>query len=242
MRRAAAARAAGRLALAAVPGRSERLRQALRRRAFRRLARAWDDWHRALPGGRPDPAYAAAARRDAARFARHLPPQPVLADIGCGDARLAPVLAPRCRRYEGFDASPLAVSRARSRLRPFPNARVELLRDWRLPRPAAAYDAAILHGVLGGLELEAGLALLREAARVLRPGAVALFDAPDLFDPWNIGRLNSPRENAWPDERRPRYWSRAMLRALLPPLGFAVESIAPGRNLFVRARRLSELG
>ncbi|HZW60197.1 MAG TPA: metalloregulator ArsR/SmtB family transcription factor [Woeseiaceae bacterium] len=93
-----------------------------------------------------------------------------LLDVGCGRGRLLKLLASRANRAIGVDvdASARELARAELLLAGLPNCSLRAADMYRLPFAEAEFDTAILDDVLTGAT--APVAVLREAARVLRPG------------------------------------------------------------------------
>ncbi|KQT50921.1 ArsR family transcriptional regulator [Aureimonas sp. Leaf454] len=93
-----------------------------------------------------------------------------LLDIGTGTGRLLELLAGRCSRAIGIDASRemLQVARAKLEAGGIVNATVRLGDCYRLPVQRDAFDLVTLHQVLH--HLADPVAALREAAAVLAPG------------------------------------------------------------------------
>lgn len=89
-------------------------------------------------------------------------------DIACGDGVLAELLAGHARSITGVDVSPTLIAAARERLKPWP--RVTLLEAdmHALPLDAARFDHVFLMHALAYTRRPQDV--LREAARVLRPG------------------------------------------------------------------------
>lgn len=110
--------------------------------------------------------------RSAAR--RLCPPDPAwtVLDIGCGTgAALAEYAAHGCRVI-GVDPSPAMLAQARERLGPEADLRV--VDGRRLPVDDGSIDLVLVSLVLHSVSNEEAVALLREAARVLRPGGRVL--------------------------------------------------------------------
>jgi ArsR family transcriptional regulator len=97
-----------------------------------------------------------------------LPPESVVADLGCGTGRVAALLAPYAGRVIGVDNSPAMLKAAQRRTAAAANVELRLGNLEDLPIEPATCDAALL--LLGLTYLPAPAAVLREALRVLRPG------------------------------------------------------------------------
>ncbi|MEO1017167.1 MAG: metalloregulator ArsR/SmtB family transcription factor, partial [Pseudomonadota bacterium] len=144
--------------------RMQRVRQTRREQAesfFARQAPAWDDEQAfAIDDGEVD-------RLILELLARERIPN--LLDIGTGTGRVLRVLAPHVEFGLGVDLSPemLAVARSNLDRREARNCQVRLADMYQLPLPNAGFEAAVLHQVLH--YADDPLAVLREAARVLRP-------------------------------------------------------------------------
>ncbi|MDY8109972.1 metalloregulator ArsR/SmtB family transcription factor [Fulvimarina sp. 2208YS6-2-32] len=91
-------------------------------------------------------------------------------DIGTGTGRMIELLAPRCERVLGIDASREMIAAARAKLDDagIENAQVRLGDAYHLPANGETYDLVILHQVLHYLDDPARA--VREAASVLAPG------------------------------------------------------------------------
>lgn len=225
MRKDAARRAASRMAFES--GAGDSLRKAASQALFRELRDAWDSWYEAFyaDDGREAPAAPA-------RFTRG-----AVLDLGCGDGTLARSLAGACRSVTAADISKRALAMARKRLAGTPHAATTLIKGWKLPFADASFDGAVCRRTLSHFDVEAAVLVLSELRRVLRPGGALAFDLPNFHHPAYLEALARPGSGNWPAACRPRYWTAAMVRALLPRLGFVVEGIRPGAWLSVRARR-----
>ena len=112
-------------------------------------------------------------------------------DLGCGTDELARALAAAGLQATGCDASPQMLRAARDR--GGCAGRVRLEPDWRtLPFASAAFDVVMAASVLEYVADPA--AVLRECARVLRPGVAKMCTVPDLRHPvrwaeWCVQRL-----------------------------------------------------
>lgn len=99
-------------------------------------------------------------------------------DVGCGDGTIAALLSPHARSMTCVDRSPKMIEAARHRLGP--SARTELADGAALPFADASFDQVLLFHVLTCVEDPR--ALVREAARVLRPGGALAALALDRHD------------------------------------------------------------
>jgi ArsR family transcriptional regulator len=97
-----------------------------------------------------------------------LPPDWVIADLGCGTGAVSEALAPLVRRVIAVDREPSMVDAARRRLSPWPNVEVRQGGLERLPLAEGEVDAALCVLVLHHVA-QTHLALA-EVARTLRPG------------------------------------------------------------------------
>ena len=148
---------------------------------------------------------------------RHVRAGDRVLDLGCGTGELASALAQAGIRAAGCDISRQMLRRAaRDPGRVGSVQWVQLEPGWRrLPFTSAAFDAVVVASVLEYVAEPA--AVLRECARVLRPGGVVLYTVPDLRHPvrwaeWLARRLaRAPVPSADGSLRRHAY--RAYLRA-----------------------------
>jgi SAM-dependent methyltransferase len=97
-----------------------------------------------------------------------LPPEHVVADLGCGAGSLSAALAPHVGRVIGVDQSAAMLRAARRRLEPFDNVELHRAGLEDLPLAPRSCDAALLVLVLAYVPAVAPV--LAEAARILRPG------------------------------------------------------------------------
>jgi SAM-dependent methyltransferase len=98
-----------------------------------------------------------------------VPPEWTVADLGCGTGALAAELAPRVREVIAVDQTPAMLRAARRRLAGVPNVTFREARLEALPLADGCCDAAVAALVLSYVDDPAPA--LREAARLLRPGA-----------------------------------------------------------------------
>lgn len=101
-------------------------------------------------------------------------------DVGAGDGTVAALLAPHARSYTCLEQSERLVTAARARLRGLAGVRVEAGDAAALPFADASFDEVLLLNVLPCLAEPQ--AVIREAARVLRPGGRLLTVTLDRHD------------------------------------------------------------
>lgn len=134
-----------------------------------------------------------------------------LLDIGTGTGRMAELFAPLAAHVTALDNSPEMLRLARARLHDLGPKHCDLIQaDFRnLPLADSRYDLVLLHQVLHFAQDPENV--LREAARVTRPGgriAIIDFDAHDLED---LRRTNAHARLGFSD---------AQMAALLNVAGF----------------------
>ena len=152
--------------------------------------------------------------REIERCARSYFPRGRLVDIGCGTKPHEAQVAPYVREYVGVD-----------REDPFNDAaRVDLVGTaYAIPAPDASFDAALSTAVLE--HLEEPERALRECARVLRPGGIALYTVPMIWhlhaEPYDYYRF-----------------TRYGLAYLFDKAGFDIVEITPMSGFWVTATTL----
>jgi SAM-dependent methyltransferase len=97
-----------------------------------------------------------------------LPPDWVVADLGCGTGQVTAALAPHVRRVLAVDQSAAMLKAARRRLAAFDNVELRQGTLEALPLDAGAGDGALL--LLALTYVEDPPQAIGEAARILRPG------------------------------------------------------------------------
>jgi len=97
-----------------------------------------------------------------------LPAEWIVADLGCGTGQVTAALAPHVRRVVGVDQSAAMLKAARRRTAGLDNVELKQGSLEALPLDAGACDGALL--LLALTYVEDPAAVLRETARVLRPG------------------------------------------------------------------------
>jgi len=160
-------------------------------------------------------------------------------DLGCGSGDLARRLADGGYRVTGCDIAPRMLREAAAARGGHTVRWIRLDPGWRtLPFEAASLDAVVAASVLEYVPDPS--AVLRECARVLRPGGTLLCTVPDMTHPvrwlewllvWAARTPLAPAaEGAWPrlrpyaaylrvsrQRRRARWWHTAGRRAGLRP-------------------------
>ncbi len=129
---------------------------------FGRVAEKWDGYRNELFGS----GFTGAA------LLSLLPPDLVIADLGCGTGNAAELLAPHARQVIAVDQSRPMLQAAQRRLRAATNVAFVEAAIESLPLPSGSVDAAVAILVLHHVD-QPELAL-REVARVLRPGGMAV--------------------------------------------------------------------
>lgn len=141
-----------------------RLRRVLNERSrseafFNSAAEQWDHLRVELFG----------AQLDAFILAATLPPEAVVAELGCGSAPLAQLAAPHVRKVIAVDSSHAMLAAARQRLSVFKNVSLMQAPLTELPLSSAHCDAAWLVLVLP--YIDDVMPVIAEAARILKPEA-----------------------------------------------------------------------
>jgi SAM-dependent methyltransferase len=145
-----------------------------------------------------------------------LPPDLVVADLGCGAGALTAALAPHVARVIGVDQSAAMLRAARRRLAGLDNVELHRAGLESLPLPPGSCDAALLVLVL--TYVPAVAPVLAEAARLLKPGGrLVVVDLARHGDESFARRLGQARLGFAPDE----------LTRALGAAGLAAPSIRP---------------
>lgn len=150
-------------------------------------------------------------------------------DLGCGTGQVSACLAPFVERIVAVDASTEMLRAAQERLQSFPNVELRESPLEQLPLEEGALDAAIMMLVLH--HIADPTAVLKEAARVLRPGGKLL-----LVDmsPHEHEEYKQQMGHVWlgfSDEKVRRYLDAAGLESIaVRPL--PIEPDAKGPALF----------
>ena len=101
-----------------------------------------------------------------------LPPEAVVADLGCGTGQATALLAPYVKQVIGVDQSAAMLKAAQRRTKALPNVELRKGELSSLPIDDAAVDGAVLLLALSYVEEPARV--LRELARIVRPGGRAV--------------------------------------------------------------------
>lgn len=125
---------------------------------FRRLGGQWDDVRKELFGD----SYVLPA------LLALLPPQVVIADLGCGTGAMLPLLAPFAQQVVGIDREEAMLAVAQQRATAFENIVLSRGLLDQLPLPSNHLDLALCQLVLHHVRVLAPV--FAEVARVLKPG------------------------------------------------------------------------
>lgn len=128
--------------------------------------------------------FSSAYARELARFAGPLP-SPSLLEVGCGSARTLHYLERnlRAKTCFAFDLSPQAIRLTRVISPHFHSAVADALR---LPLPAVNVDVSFSIGLIEHFSREQAEAMMREKARVTRPGGVVAVMVPWKNSVYNL--------------------------------------------------------
>jgi ArsR family transcriptional regulator len=168
-----------------------------------------------------------------------LPPDLVVADLGCGAGSLGAALAPHVARVIGVDQSAAMLRAARRRLAGFDNVELHRAGLESLPLPDQGCDAALLVLVLTYVPVVAPV--LAEAARILKPGGrLVVVDLAPHGDESFARRLGQARLGFGPDELARAFTAAGLAAPTIGPL--PPEPGARGPALFIAtARQPAEL-
>jgi SAM-dependent methyltransferase len=101
-------------------------------------------------------------------------------ELGCGTGLFTEKVARSGATLVGIDLSQDLLARARARTASLPNVRLTCGNAEETGFPDASFDAVYGSSILHHLDLDRAL---REVARVLRPGGVAVFTEPNIVNP-----------------------------------------------------------
>jgi ArsR family transcriptional regulator len=163
-----------------------------------------------------------------------LDPQWVVADLGCGTGSTAELLAPVVGKVIAVDREPAMLDAARKRLERFDN--VELLRDdvTGLSIGDEQVDAAIVSLVMVAVgEPEA---VVREVARILRPGGLAMVVDMVPHDRESYRHAMGHQHLGF-DEQQVRQWAAAAGLSDVRYSRLRADTSAKGPGLFVATMR-----
>jgi SAM-dependent methyltransferase len=148
--------------------------------------------------------------------------QGLLVDLGCGWGRWSIAAARAGLCPIGVDVHIDALAAAARVARQFRVEAVFACADAEcLPLGPASVDVVFSYSVLQHLEKEKAVRVVREAARVLRPGGICLIQLPNANGLYNLTRqAGRGFRAAKPGTFEMRYWSRAEIRQALESAGF----------------------
>jgi SAM-dependent methyltransferase len=160
---------------------------------------------------------------------------PTALELGVGPGGIAGPMSRRGMRIVGIDLSPEALQRAQEYCR---QDQVALLRGsgFALPFPNESFSLVYASQVLHLFENDGRLRLMREARRVLRPGARFVFDMKNA--------LSHPLRywTSSVDRRQRNFPTTDEIRTLLERAGFASVELRPGVLPGLGAVRVPNLG
>lgn len=156
-------------------------------------------------------------------------------DVGGGDGRLSRHVAPLVAEVVVSDVSPTMIAEAAENLASFGNVQTHLARGFTLsPLDTATFDLVFAQGVLPYLEVNEGLALLDEMARVTKPGGTIVVNA-FTFDraDWAAAQIEAVRMSA----RRGRFtaglfraYVESQVEAMVRAVGYDVVETGYGEE------------
>ena len=109
-----------------------------------------------------------------------------LLELGCGEGRGIPVLAPEVDMYTAIDKISGAVDKLRAK---FPSYRFEVGHFPPIPFPDSSFDTVIAFQVIEHVKQDD--LFVKEIQRILRPGGMALLTTPNIKmtltrNPWHV--------------------------------------------------------
>lgn len=160
--------------------------------------------------------------------AHGLTPDSFVVDVGCGTGRLALQLARRgYRRYAGFDIVPSAVEFAR-RVCGKPDWEFVVTDGLRLPLGETVADFVCFFSVFTHVVQEHAYLLLGEAARVLRPGGVAICTFLEFSVPCHWEHFEGAVERFGGNLEPIVFLGRDAIAAFSAHLGFEIVNVVDG--------------
>lgn len=187
----------------------------------------------------PD-AFDAAGRVDAETLRPLISPTDTVLDLGCGVGRVALHVAPLCRTLWAVDASPTMLDLAAARLRAIANVRFARCEGTVIPSlESESIDVAYSILVLQHVEREDAFLLLRELARVARPGGTVFLTFPNLLsDEYLAGLIAYAESGEVRNPARARFYTPEEVARVVPAAGFEIETLEPGVEIRVTGRRV----
>lgn len=120
----------------------------------------------------------------------YLAPDGIVLEIGCGIGRITRHVAAHCAELHGIDISEEMIRKAGVNLREFQNVRLHVGNGFSLPFPDKTFDFLYSCRVFQHIPKNIVLNYLKEAFRVLKPGAKFLLEIPNLLLDEHMQALN----------------------------------------------------
>jgi SAM-dependent methyltransferase len=190
-------------------------------------AAAQDDARDAILTGSTAETFETTGETDAAMVRRHLPPNAVVLNIGCGIGRVEKYLAPHVAEMWAVDVSGEMISRARERLAGLPSVHLreigneEFLESFDSDR----FDLVFSFLVLQHLAREDAFLYLRESVRVLKPGGILLTQFPNFLSPEYTESFLSTVDVKGRSPGRARFYTESEVRHLLSLAGLEAREL-----------------
>jgi ubiquinone/menaquinone biosynthesis C-methylase UbiE len=147
-------------------------------------------------------------------------------EIGCGIGRIMYHVAPHCRELHGVDISAEMVRQASANLEHLPNVRLHVGNGFELPAQAEPFDLAYSCRVFQHIPKNVVLNYLKEAHRVLKPGAKFALQIPNILIDEHMDALNHFSSPEFFSNPYPMYfYTPAEIVRLGSYVGFDVEVV-----------------
>lgn len=182
----------------------------------------------------------AAGRVDAETLRPLISPSDTVLDLGCGVGRVALHVAPLCRTLWAVDASQTMLDLAAARLAAIPNVRFALSEGTAIPSlESESIDVAYSILTLQHVEREDAFLLLRELARVVRPGGTLFVTFPNLLsDRYLAGLIVYAERGEVSNPARARFYTPEEVARVVPAAGFEIERLEAEVEIRATCRRM----